>query len=127
MPNDIAHFAIHADDCPRAKAFYEQVFGWRFEPWGPPGFWMIETSPGAVRGSLQQRRAEVTGGGMIGFECSIAVVDVDATAAAVSKHGGQIVLQPMRLEAVGTLIQFTDTEGNMVGAMQYDPGVLENG
>ena len=26
MPNDIAHFAIHADDCERAKKFYEEVF-----------------------------------------------------------------------------------------------------
>ena len=37
MPNDVAHFAIHADDCQRAKRFYEEVFGWTFEPWGPPG------------------------------------------------------------------------------------------
>ena len=36
MPNDIAHFAIHADDCQRAKRFYEAVFGWTFEPWGRP-------------------------------------------------------------------------------------------
>ena len=36
MPNDVAHFAIHADDCQRAKRFYEEVFGWTFEPWGPP-------------------------------------------------------------------------------------------
>ncbi|MDE0280166.1 MAG: VOC family protein [Gammaproteobacteria bacterium] len=31
MPNDSAHLAIHADDCQRAKRFYEAVFGWTFE------------------------------------------------------------------------------------------------
>ena len=31
MPNNIAHFSIHADDCERAKTFYERVFGWTFE------------------------------------------------------------------------------------------------
>ena len=36
MPNNVVHFAVHADDLPRARRFYEAVFGWRFEPWGPP-------------------------------------------------------------------------------------------
>ncbi len=54
MPNDIAHFAIHADDCQRAKAFYEKVFGWTFEPWGPPNFWRIELRE--ARHHLRSRR-----------------------------------------------------------------------
>ena len=32
MTNHIAHFAIHADDCARAKQFYETAFGWTFTP-----------------------------------------------------------------------------------------------
>jgi predicted enzyme related to lactoylglutathione lyase len=119
MPNDIAHFAIHADDCQRAKRFYETVFGWTFEPWGPPGFWLIETSKGAVGGSLQQRQHPVSGRGMIGFECTIGVADVHTIAAAIEKAGGSIVLKPFVIERVGTLIQFQDTEGNSVSAMQY--------
>lgn len=124
MANDIVHFAIHYDDGPRAKAFYENMFGWRFEPWGPPGFWLIETSPGApVRGALQERRAPVDGDGMIGFECTVSVDDVEATARAVERNGGEVVFAPMRIEGVGTLIQFRDTERNVVCAMQYDAGV----
>jgi predicted enzyme related to lactoylglutathione lyase len=38
MPQNVAHFAIHADDVDRARGFYEQVFGWCFEGWGPAGF-----------------------------------------------------------------------------------------
>jgi predicted enzyme related to lactoylglutathione lyase len=119
MPNDIAHFAIHADDCARARTFYESVFGWTFEPWGPPGFWLITTSPGALRGALQQRREPVSGRGMIGFECTIAVEDVEATAEAIERSGGKVTLQPFLLESVGTLVMFEDTEQNVVGAMQY--------
>jgi uncharacterized protein len=119
MPSDIAHFAIHADDCQRAKRFYETVFGWTFQPWGPPGFWLIETSKGAVGGSLQQRQHPASGRGMIGFECTIGVADVHATAAAIEQAGGSIVLKPFTIEHVGTLIQFQDTEGNSVSAMQY--------
>lgn len=119
MPNHIAHFAIHADDCERAKTFYEKVFGWTFEPWGPPGFWRIFTSPGAIEGALQGRREPVTGTGTIGFECSISVKDVHAIAAAIEKHGGKVTHQPFVIETVGTLIMFEDTEGNVAGAMQY--------
>lgn len=122
MPNDIAHFAINADDCLRAKAFYETVFGWTFEPWGPPNFWRIFTSPGAIHGALQERREPVSGRGMIGFECSIAVEDVKAIARAIEASGGRVTMQPFLIEGVGTLVTFEDTEGNVAGAMQYLEG-----
>ena len=58
MPNNITHFAIHANDPERAKLFYENVFDWSFRPWGPPEFWLITTGsdeqPG-IHGSLQRR------------------------------------------------------------------------
>ena len=119
MPNDVAHFAIHADDCQRAKTFYENTFEWTFEPWGPPNFWRIHTSPGAIHGALQERRAPVSGQGMIGFECTLAVTDIAAAALAIEANGGKVTLQPFELEGVGTLLMFEDTEGNVVGAMQY--------
>ena len=62
MPNSVDFFAINADDVPRARRFYETVFGWTFEPWGPPGFYLIETEQqaGAIRGALQERRDQQT-------------------------------------------------------------------
>ena len=33
-------------------------------------------------------------------------------------------MPPFVIETVGTLIMFQDTEGNVVGAMQYETGVL---
>ena len=32
MPATLRHFAINADDVPRAKRFYEEVFGWTCTP-----------------------------------------------------------------------------------------------
>lgn len=123
MPNDLAHFAIHATDCQRAKAFYETVFQWRFQPWGPPEFWLIETSPGAIGGSLQKRRQPATSGGQIGYECTIAVEDIHATAAAITAAGGQVLLPPFTIERIGTLVNFQDPEGNFACAMQYEKGI----
>jgi len=120
---NVQHFAINADDIPRARRFYERVFGWRFDAWGPPGFFMIATGneqdPG-ILGSLQKRRELVAGERMIGYECSIGVGDVDAVAAAVVANGGQILIPRTLIPTVGYLIFFRDTEGNCAGAMQYD-------
>lgn len=125
MSNGISHFSIHADDCARAKKFYEGVFSWHFDAWGPPEFWLIRTGTDhAVGGSLQRRREQLEGRGMRGFECTVAVSDVNATAQSVRSHGGTLLMEPYVIEHVGTLIQFLDTEGNLVNAMQYRAGVL---
>ena len=76
MSNNVAFFAINADDVPRARNFYETVFGWGFEPWGPPGFYLIATGTecgSGHSGALQERRELVPGQKMTGFECTIAV------------------------------------------------------
>ena len=59
MPSNVSFFAVHVDDTDRARRFYTQVFQWRFEPWGPPGFYLIHTgdekSPG-ILGAMHQRQ-----------------------------------------------------------------------
>jgi hypothetical protein len=120
----VRHFAINADDCVRAQRFYHSVFGWRFDAWGPPGFFMIETGStpetAAILGSLQQRRTLVHGDRMTGFECTIAVSDIRAAEQAVVAAGGTILMPVATIPTVGHLIWFRDTEGNVVGAMQPD-------
>jgi predicted enzyme related to lactoylglutathione lyase len=123
MPNNLASFAIHVDDVDRARAFYEAVFSWEFEPWGPPGFYLIHTgdaaSPG-IQGLMHQRQVPRAGTGLNGLECTFSVADVDAIAAKATRHGGTITVPRFVIPTVGTLIRFLDTEGNDVGAMQYE-------
>ena len=107
----------------RAKAFYEAVFGWSFQPWGPPDFWLIQTSAEGIRGALQKRRGPA-GPGAGGYECTISVADIKASAAAIEAAGGKLNHPPFHIERVGTVAQFTDTEGNIACVMQYEPGVL---
>ena len=125
MPNNVKHFAVHADDVNRARIFYEQTFGWQFTAWGPPGFYLIRTGndedPG-VQGALQGRREVVAGKPTYGFECTLGVENIDETVKAVEASGGKIVMPKFHIPTVGTLIFFEDTEGNVVGAMQYEEG-----
>jgi predicted enzyme related to lactoylglutathione lyase len=123
MPTNLKHFAIHADDVERAKKFYENAFGWKFTSWGPPDFYLIQTGPDedpGVHGALQGRREVVAGKPMYGFECTLGVTDIDEAIKAIETGGGKIVMPKFYIPTVGTLIFFEDTEGTVVGAMQYD-------
>lgn len=124
MASHLRHFAIHADDVERACLFYEAVFGWRFEAWGPPGFYLIRTGPDADRGvggALQQRQTPLSGDGMRGFECTIGVEALEPVLAGVQAQGGTLLSQPFHIDGVGRLVFIHDTEGNRLGIMQYDP------
>jgi predicted enzyme related to lactoylglutathione lyase len=124
MPNDVSFFAINADDVPRARKFYQAVFQWGFEPWGPPGFYLIQTSkeraPDAMGGALQERRELAPGQKMIGFECTITVADIDQTIRAIEANGGRVAAPKYHIPTVGTVAYFFDTEGNVAGIIQRE-------
>ncbi|MEZ4494879.1 MAG: VOC family protein [Dehalococcoidia bacterium] len=120
----VVHFAIEADDVDRARAFYEGVFGWRFEAWGPPGFYRVLSGtaevPG-IEGALYARAVPRRGDdAMVGFRCTIGVPNLDATTAAVVANGATIRTERSTIPGVGSLIEFADPEGNIVCAMQYE-------
>jgi uncharacterized protein len=123
MPH-LAHFAINADDVPRAKEFYQKVFGWKFSAWGPPNFYQIQTGDEGggqpVLGALQGRRNLVPGQPTIGYECTISVPSIDKTIQAVVASGGTIALPKSIISGVGALAFFKDPEGNVFGAIQFD-------
>jgi predicted enzyme related to lactoylglutathione lyase len=122
MPNTVEFFAINADDVPRARTFYEAVFGWSFEPWGPPGFYLIETDKraGAIRGALQERRELVPGHKTVAYENTIVVEDIDRTLRAIEANGGRLAAPKFHIPNVGTVAYFFDTEGNVAGLRQPD-------
>ena len=120
MAAKFRHLAINADDVQRAKAFYESVFGWRFEPWGPPDYYQARNAADGMIAALQYRRELKPGVRMAGFEATMAVDDLDATMAAIEAAGGRMLSRPIYIETVGRLVYFEDTEGNLAGVMQYD-------
>lgn len=124
MPATFRHFAINADDVGRARRFYEAAFGWTFEPWGPPDFYQITNAGEGVLGALQGRRELKPGTRATSYEASVGVEDLKATLAAVEAGGGRVLMPPYRIEGVGELAYVEDTEGNLVGVMQYEPGVF---
>jgi predicted enzyme related to lactoylglutathione lyase len=118
MPRPI-HFEIPADDPARAIAFYETVFGWKFQKWdgGNAPYWLISTGDGpGIDGGLLPRRDPAQ-------PCvnTIGVDSVDATLAVVDQQGGKCVLPKMAIPGMGWLAYCKDIDGNMFGIMQTDP------
>jgi predicted enzyme related to lactoylglutathione lyase len=120
MGANLHHFTINADDVEEARRFYETVFGWEFEAWGPPEFYVVTTGEGGIQGSVQRRREFVPGQRIVTLEGTFAVDDVDEIAKAVVANGGRVIMEKSTIVGVGDLIWFQDPSGNTLGAMRYD-------
>jgi predicted enzyme related to lactoylglutathione lyase/AraC-like DNA-binding protein len=105
MPATLRHFAINADNVPRAKAFYEKVFGWNFNPWGPPDFYQVKNAATGAWGALQERRELKPGERTNAFEISFSVDDIRTTLAAVEANGGKVASAPVKALEVAPLLR----------------------
>ena len=83
MAAQLRHISINAGDVARGKRFYERVFGWTYEPWGPPDFYIVRNAGATFNGGLQGRRELKPGARMGVFEVSFGVADAKALVRAV--------------------------------------------
>ncbi|MBI2299376.1 MAG: VOC family protein [Armatimonadetes bacterium] len=119
MPRPV-HFELPADDPERAVRFYEQAFGWKFQKWGGPmEYWMVVTgddSEPGINGGMFRR-----GGPAEKLSNVLSVPDLDASVTAVTEAGGSVNMARHGIPGVGWFASVNDTEGNMIGLMQFDP------
>jgi predicted enzyme related to lactoylglutathione lyase len=124
MTNHIAHFEIFASDVERARRFYERVFSWRFEVGGPPDFYHIITGApveqGISRGLIAKRSGPAAQGPINAFRCTISVSSIKETVAAIESAGGKLRSAIIDIPGVGKVVEFADTEDNIVCAMQFE-------
>ena len=118
MPR-ISHFDIPSDDPERAKKFYSDVFGWKFDKWdGPMEYWMIKTgddSEPGINGGMARRMP-----GQIGMTNTVTVKSLDEYTGKVQAKCGQILIPKMPIPGVGYFATCMDTEGNIFGLIQMD-------
>lgn len=120
MPT-VVHLDIATDDPQKAKTFYEQLFGWRFQ--APPGmtdYYLFETEDldgqKGVGGGLGKR-----GDPSQKISAYIGVENVDEYSKKVATLGGKVVTPKMTVPGWGYLAICLDTEGNTFGLWQEDP------
>ncbi len=119
--NRIIHFDIPADVPERAVKFYESAFGWKGQRWeGSMEYWLMTTGPDrepGIDGGIGKRQDP--------GDRTLNTIGVESLEAALSKvvaAGGQVRMPRMAIPGVGWFAQCVDTEGNVFGLMQEDPG-----
>ena len=121
MPRPV-HFEIHASDPTASRAFYEGVFGWRFQQWGDLPYWVVSTGDGPAMGSEEQGQPGIDEGQAV--NAFVVTVDVPDCAASVDRAlaaGGSVALPRAAMAGVGWLAYVKDPDGNLFGLMQADP------
>jgi uncharacterized protein len=124
----VVHFEIHAEDPDRAVQFYTALFNWQIQKWdGPAEYWLIRTGSPEERGidgGLMRRRgpSPVDGQAVNAYPCTTVVTDLDAMVKRAVGLGGVIVVPKMPIPGLAWLAYAKDTEGNIFGMMQNDPG-----
>jgi predicted enzyme related to lactoylglutathione lyase len=121
MPT-IVHFEIATDNLSRAKKFYGDVFGWKFEKMGGPmEYEMIRTT------NVKGEDATI-GGGMMkrqqpqqGITNYIDVTSVDQYAAKIEKLGGKVKVPKSPVPGMGYFAICLDTENNTFGIWETNP------
>lgn len=120
----VIHFEIHADDTDRAERFYTEVFGWGVQRYGGPvDYRLLTTGPDdemGINGAILKRQgpAPPPGQPVSAYVCTVQVDSIEETEHAVAAAGGAQVVDRMEVPEVGLLAYFTDTEGNVFGALQ---------
>lgn len=105
----VEHFEIPADDMDRARAFYSDVFGFQYEPWGEDMGMLQSPEEGGIGGDLHQR-GEVQHPTIV-----ITVDDIDATLDAVVANGGAQLGEIQSMGESARYVYVTDSEGNTIG------------
>ncbi len=113
MPT-ICHFNVAADDLEQAKKFYAELFGWKFEKYGPIEYYSITTKTldgedGFGGGLTKREQPQQT------ITVYIEVSSMDEYLAKVEKLGGRVLFPKSAVPGVGYTAVCIDTENNAFG------------
>ena len=108
---------VFTSDPDRTQAFYAEVFGWTCETAGPEygGYFNFSLDGRKVAGGMHN---DGSAGTPDSWSVYLSTDDADRTAAAVTAHGGQVIVPPMPVMALGTMAVVTDAGQAAVGIWQ---------
>ena len=126
MGGRVVHFEIPFDDGDRARAFYQDAFGWNITHIPEMGYTLVSTGPTLEQGPPSE--PGFINGGMLersdlflGPVLTVDVEDIDAALAKVEELGGKTVQPRQEVAQMGFSAYFTDPEGNLMGLWQNVP------
>jgi uncharacterized protein len=118
--NSVVHFELPADDLPRAKKFYKDVFDWTVEDVPEMDYVIVRTTEvdeqrmpkkaGAINGGMMKKDGQISAPSI-----TIAVQSIDDHLKKITEAGGTIVKGKTPVGNMGFIAYFKDPEGSVIG------------
>ena len=115
MSHPVIHAEIRSQDPDATRAFFAELFGWRYSDGAFPGYTFVDSG---VEGALPTAIGPLQGGAdaVLFF---IGVDDVEATLARAEQLGGETIQPAQQVPGV-TFGVFADAQGHVVGVASAD-------
>lgn len=121
VPGTVCWADLSTPDVPRAKEFYEGLFGWKISPGekDPSGYLHIQNGEAFIGGvpPAQFRNPNAPSHWLLYFY----VTDVDASTTRAKQLGANVYLAPMSMENVGRWSVLADPQGAVFGIGAVKP------
>lgn len=107
---------LMTDDTNRARGFFGELFGWKFEdmPMGDGTYTIIKAGTRRIGGLMKKPMPEAP----VAWLSYVSVKDADAVAKAAAAEGGNVVVPPTDIPNVGRFTVFVDFAGAALAALQ---------
>lgn len=112
----IVHVELQCADPTKSKAFYREVFGWKFEEQPQMDYttWRAPSAPaGGLMGTMEGRPPQVLN--------YLLADDIDRTIERIAVAGGTILQQKMEIPGVGWWALFLEPGGTTMAVFQNKP------
>ena len=108
---NIVHVEIPAASVEGAGKFYQELFGWKFQPMPEMNYTMWEAGDGDEYGGFPQVSDDNPAGQVLVY---IASDDIDADLKNVKKLGGKVLHEKTEIPGMGWFGIFKDPTGNVL-------------
>ena len=117
MTVPISYVELNSPDLEATAGFFAAVFGWEPQPFTSADYLVAPhgDAPGVDTGLLPSRDGQARAIPVI------RVPDLEAVLAAVTEHGGTVVVPPFAIGGVGRGAYLVDPAGVLIGVHMYDP------
>lgn len=119
------YFDLTVRDISQARKFFQELFGWRFEPFPMPyEYYRIRAGPegeAGIDGGIGAVNDTPIAGGVPATQLTVPVADLDETIAKVLAGGGQLIEPRMPIPGIGWYATCAAPGGLRFGVIQADP------
>lgn len=119
----VSWFELMTSDVTKAKEFYNNIFGWEYEPYDgdPSAEYNVFKVDGKEVGGIMKTPPQC-GDQPPCWGAYVTVDDIDETVSKVESLGGRILVPPTEIPNIGRFSVFADPQGAVISAITYTPG-----